>query len=132
MRLLFALQRGKATIQTALDDIESFLWLLIWGIVYASKDIKGAKDNNPGISSMLIAWSGDVTYNLTKLIATEETWKDAVFGDLIQGWLDTFRGVCRENNRIVKNMFTMVGGPEWDRDKACNKLEDSSAKRQTS
>ena len=58
MRLLFALQRGKATIQTALDIIKSFLWLLIWGIVYASKDIKGAKDNNPGISSMLIAWLG--------------------------------------------------------------------------
>ena len=123
MRLLFAVQANEATIQTPIDDIESFLWLLIWGIVQASKDIEGAKDNNPGISRMLAAWSGDVTNNLTKPTCAETIWKDAVFGDLIQEWQDTLRVAQRENGKIAENMLEMVGNnPGWNN--ACNELED--------
>lgn len=45
---------------TALDDLESFLWLLI---VHASKDIEGARANNPGIQLTLDAWQGDGDVN---------------------------------------------------------------------
>ena len=124
MRLLTARQLRETIIHTALDDLESFLWLLIWGIVYASKDIEGAKGANRGIHLMLAAWSGGVTYNRTKLSTAENSWKDAVFGDLIQEWLETFRKARRENRRITGEMSTMrLGSQEWDN--ACNELESS-------
>jgi hypothetical protein len=121
-RLLDAWQLRGTTIHTAIDDLESFLWILIWGIVHASKDIAGAKRANEGIQLMLDAWSGDEKSNRTKLLAAENNWDDAVFGDLIQEWLETFRKARRENRRITGEMSTMrLGSQEWDN--ACNELE---------
>jgi hypothetical protein len=115
MRLLAARQLREKIIHTALDDLESFLWLLIWGIVYASKDIEGAKGANRGIEFMLDAWSGDVISNRSKLPTAEESWDDAVFGDLIREWLDTFRQARRENKRVTRDMSTMrLGSQGWD------------------
>jgi hypothetical protein len=122
MRLLEAWQVHDKIIHTALDDLESFLWLLIWGIVHSSKDIDGAKTVNQGIQLMLDAWSGDVKSNRSKLTTADESWDDAVFGDLIQEWLDTFRQARRENKRVTGAMSVMrLGSPEWA--KACNELE---------
>ena len=122
MRLLFALQRGNTTIQTALDDLESFLWLLIWGIVHAVKDIDGAKAANQGIPAMLDAWSGGVDTNSNKLSIAQRRWRDAVFGDLIQKWLGLFEPADRDNEQIAKVMSTTtVGSQEWN--DACNGLE---------
>jgi len=99
IRLLNAWQGRKTITHTALDDLESFLWVLIWGIVHASKDIEGAKIANEGIQAMLIAWSGDVIYNLSKLTTAESSWTDA-----------------------VEDMSTVdLGSQEWD--DACNELE---------
>src|SRR5712672_2252305 len=86
MRLLTACQKRKAIIHTALDDLESFLWVLIWGIIYASMDINGA-NNNEGIQLMLDAWSGDAKSNRSKLPTAQHDLKDAVFGGLIKEWL---------------------------------------------
>jgi hypothetical protein len=72
-RLLDAWQLRETIIHTAIDDLESFLWLLIWGIVHASKDIEGAKGANRGIHLMLVAWSGGLTSNRTKLSVAENT-----------------------------------------------------------
>ncbi|KAF8491070.1 hypothetical protein F5888DRAFT_1620354 [Russula emetica] len=122
MRLLGFWQGDGETIHTALDDLESFLWVLIWGIVHASKDIEGAKTANRGIQAMLIAWSGDVTYNLSKLSAAEINWKDAVFGDLIRAWIKTFREAREENERLTEDMSTMdLGSQEWNN--TCDELE---------
>jgi hypothetical protein len=122
MRLLSTWQGRETTIHTALDDLESFLWLLIWGIVHASKDIKGATMANRGIQLMLDAWSGDVNYNRAKLSTAERDWKDAVFGDLIREWLDTSKRVSEENERLTRQMSTMhLGSQKWD--DACNELE---------
>jgi hypothetical protein len=122
IRLLSALQVQKAVIHTALDDLESFLWLLIWGIVNASKDIEGAKSANEGIQFMLAAWSGNVIWNRTKVTTAENNWEDAVFGDLIREWLDIFRRARKENGRLTMDMSTMhLGSQEWD--DACNELE---------
>ena len=122
MRLLDARQLRTRTIHTALDDLESFLWLLIWGIVHSSKDINGAKTANQGIQFMLDAWSGGVIYNKTKILAAEYNWDDAVFGDLIRAWLNIFQRAYVENKQVVSDLSLMdLGGEEWNR--ACNWLE---------
>jgi hypothetical protein len=121
-RLLSAWQLRGTTIHTALDDLESFVWILIWGIVHASKDIAGAKGANEGIQLMLDAWSGDVKSNRSKLSTAENDWQDAVFGDLIREWLNTFREVRKENREFTVAMSTMrLGSQEWNN--TCNELE---------
>ena len=125
MRLLKACEKQEKIIHTALDDLESFLWLLIWCIVHASKDIKGAMTANEGIQLMLVAWSGDVTYNRTKLTTAEKDWEDAVFGGLILEWLGIFGKAFNETKQLMRRMRTIPlnnqQGSEWSR--ACNRLE---------
>jgi len=124
IHLLVACELGEQIIHTALDDLESFLWLLIWGIVYASKDIAGAKDANKGIQLMLNAWSGDIIGNKNKLSTAYCGWKDAVFGDLIREWLNTFRKAKEESEQIIEDMYTMsLDSEEWNG--ACDELESS-------
>jgi hypothetical protein len=122
IRLLNAWETRKTIIHTALDDLESFLWLLIWGIVYASKDIEGAMGANEGIELMLIAWSGNLSVHRSKQAVADECWNDAVFGDLIREWYDTLRQARRETGRLTNGMSLMtLGTQEWDA--ACDELE---------
>lgn len=121
VRLLGFCQSGVATIHTAVYDLESFLWLLIWGIVHASKDIEGAKDANRGIQLMLEAWPGDANSNIAKL-GHAFGWNDAVFGDIIRQWLGIFIRARQEIERFIKAMSSAArGNGKWDT--ACNELE---------
>ena len=123
LRILAAVENKEATIHTALDDLESFLWLLIWGIVYASKDIKGAVEANKGINFMIKAWSGDATLNTSKLAAAQVYWKDAVFGELIKDWLKISQRALEVNAQIVGDMRGMkLDSREWE--EICNELEE--------
>lgn len=104
--------------------MESFLWLLIWGIVHATKDIDKAKDYNPGIDLMLSAWSGSLGLNRTKLPTAENEWDDAVFGKLIKEWLTTLRMARDDTRQPLTHMATISvddqQGSEWKR--ACDWL----------
>lgn len=91
MRTLSAWKPREKIINTALDDLESFLWLPIWCIVHVSKDIEGAQAANSGIQDILDAWSGDLISNRAKFPTAQYDWNDAVFGDLIREWLDIFQ-----------------------------------------
>ena len=125
MRLLSSLQAREPIIHTALDDLESFLWLLIWGIVHASKDIGGAKANNRGIQRMLDVWPRSPGDNMSKLAIAERIWEDAVFGGLIKEWLGIFTRAFSETRQLMRHMPTIPldnqQGSEWSR--ACNRLE---------
>ena len=121
MHVLLAMQEKEKHIHTALDDLESFLWLLIWGIVYASKDIDGSNINR-GINLMLKAWSGDVGYNRAKWQSLEDSWRDAVFGDLIEGWSATFRKARKANIDFALDMsFMELNTQDWNI--KCDELE---------
>ena len=125
MRLLNASHTHRATIPTALDDLESFLWVLIWGIVHASKDIEGAKAANDGIELMLDAWSGNAMSNTSKLSVAEWSWKDAVFGGLIKEWLRIFQRMGDATSKLIMRLpnisLNNEEGSEWRR--ACDRLE---------
>jgi hypothetical protein len=114
--------KGRQQLFTLPWTTLSLFWLLIWGIVHTSKNIKGARAAYPGIESMLIAWSGDVTHNRSKLSTAEDIWSDAVFGDLIWKWLDTFQQAHQENKQVTTDMSTVhLGRQEWN--ETCGKLE---------
>jgi hypothetical protein len=123
--LLGSCLEPQSHIHTALDDLESFLWVLIWGIVHASKDIHGAKAANRGIQLMLDAWSGDVSYNLSKHAIAERSWKDMVFGGLIKEWLNIFNRASNKTWKLLMHMrmipLNNQEGSDWRR--ACDRLE---------
>jgi len=122
MDLLLACQFGQPIIHTALDDLESFLWVLIWGIVYASKDIAGAMDGNQGIQLMLDAWSGDAKSNRLEFTIADYNWEDNAFGDLIQEWLDTTRKAQKTTKKLTRDMSEMVlKSAGWNL--ACDELD---------
>lgn len=121
MRLLSARDQRRQTIHTALDDLESFLWVLVWGIVQSSKDIEGARTNNPGIEDMLNAWA---SHNRSRSMIVDDVtnWKDAVFGDLIRKWLRTLKQAADDAGLLTEEMSAMpLGSQEWH--EACNELE---------
>ena len=126
VRILEALKGRQMIIKTALDDLESFLWVLIWGVIYASKDVEGAKKANPGIQEILNAWSGDLTYNITKIITAERKWtRYTIFGGLIHEWLDIFSRANNETWELMQLLPTIPPdnqkGSDWSR--ACDWLE---------
>jgi hypothetical protein len=125
LRLLGASQAGMAIIHTALDDLESFLWLLIWCIVHASKGIEGAMAANRGIKLMLDAWEGDAKSNAAKQGYAEKNWKDAVFGGLIREWLEILSKAETETSEVLELFPTIPldsdPGSRWT--KYCNWLE---------
>jgi hypothetical protein len=125
MTILGALQKRRSIFHTALDDLESFLWLLIWCIVHVSKDIEGVRANNPGIDFMLDAWSGGVIGKLDKHSAAETQWKDVVFGGLIKKWLKIFTGALDETWIYTRYLSTheVDNGQESDWTRACDQLE---------
>ena len=117
MRILNAWNSKDKFVHTALDDLESFLWLLIWCIAHTTKDIEGAKAANEGIQNMLDAWSGDLTTNKSKFPAAQYEWRDAVFGDLIQEWLAIF-GRANTSHEIKQAMTYLplipLSDPLWN------------------
>jgi len=123
VRLLNAWEGNRSIIHTALDDMESFLWLLIWGIVHATKDIDRAKDYNPGIELMLSAWSGSLAQNRTKIITAGREWRDVVFGGLIDDWLRTLEKADRETRELIEHLATIAQDQETEWNEACDYLE---------
>ena len=118
-------QGHESVFHTALDDLESFLWVLIWCIVHLSKDIEGARANNLGMNLMLDALSGDVNPKMDKLSVAQRLWKDAVFGGLIKKWLDIFGRVLEDTSDLMKFLSThqvnSKEGSRWTRN--CDQLE---------
>jgi hypothetical protein len=124
MRILGVWLGHKPIFHTALDDLESFVWVLIWCIVHLSKDIKGARTNNRGIDLMLDAWSGGAMANLSKFAAAQE-WNDAVFESIITEWLNTLRRMHHKTRGLTDFLSTHEvnndEGSRWTR--ACDRLE---------
>ena len=107
-------QGGYPIIQTAVDDLESFLWILIWVIVEILKGNETAMGHNPAIRLMMRAWSGDLVANMSKGTASA-LWSDAVFGELIEDWLNIFSRASKKNDSYTRAASaTTIGSPEQD------------------
>ena len=120
IRLLNAIDEREPTIHTALDDLESFLWVFIWAIVHALKDIPGARDNIKGINLMLKAWQGEKRLKRLAIVG----WKDVVFRGLIEEWLGIFERAEIEAERVMDRLPSIPldnrQGSRWNN--ACDRL----------
>jgi hypothetical protein len=114
-------QNEGPVIHTAVDDLESFLWVLVWVIAHVLKDKERATKNNPGIKLILHHWAGKETYGSKRDIVAKR-WKDVVFGKVIRTWLKVFDEAEVEIDARTQAMASQpMGSLEWKG--ACDDLE---------
>jgi hypothetical protein len=108
-------------IQTAIDDLESFHWLLIWAIAHILKSQATAAPN-PRIKVMLTIFSDGVSSQASKESMAEKWCTCVVFGDLIRDWLKLFRDARNEISRHTLALSEATSDGQ-EREEVCNELE---------
>ena len=87
LRLLSAWDEDQPIVHTAVDDLESFLWVLVWALVHILKEF-GTTTRNSTVDQLAERFS---SYSIPEIMMKESTiqrrWKDVVFGGLIREWL---------------------------------------------
>jgi hypothetical protein len=122
VRLLGAWINQWPIIQTAVDDLESFLWLLIWVIVHILKDKERATTHNIGIKIMLQTYSASIVSQRSKEIDVECYWTDTVFRGLIHKWISIFRLARIDIRKLSQDLIeTPLDSPQ--RGFVCSRLE---------
>jgi hypothetical protein len=119
---LQAIQASEPIIHTAVDDLESFLWVLIWVIAHILQNNERATSHNRGILILLETFSGNLIVQRNKELDASEYWDDVVFGGLITEWMNTFREARKEVHQHTRNLAKLsLDSLEWQ--SACDGLE---------
>jgi hypothetical protein len=105
IRLLNAWQQGDPIIHTAVDDLESFLWLLCWVLVHILKKYGTKHQGILNVESTLS--SKDMVTNVTKEYFMERSWPDVVFGNLMRDWLRILT-LARHEVEQFMSKFSMI------------------------
>lgn len=91
-RLLFAWNNNKPTVHTAVDDLESFLWVLVWTFAHILKEV-GTTTSNPSVDQLVETLSSySISLILAREVIIQNDWMDVVFGGLVQEWLAISQG----------------------------------------
>ncbi|KAH9026023.1 hypothetical protein EDB84DRAFT_1273239 [Lactarius hengduanensis] len=86
LRLVNFWSANRPALHTAADDLESFMWVLVWSLVHIFKKIATITVDSAMINRLADEFSGfDSTTVLSKGL-TLRLWRDKVFGDLIREW----------------------------------------------
>ena len=110
---------------TAVDDLESFLWVLLWTLADILEGVEGAAKINPAILLIKQTFEKkDPFSTLVKVLLAREIWihRDVVFGGLIRDWLDIFESASK---RVSSYALRVAGTParSSDQEEACDELE---------
>ncbi|KAH8983755.1 hypothetical protein EDB92DRAFT_1557930 [Lactarius akahatsu] len=87
MRLINAWARNRPALHTAVDDLESFMWVLVWSLVHRFKKAEKITDESATINLLARACSSCDSFVILGKGVIVEFWREKVFGDLIQEWL---------------------------------------------
>jgi hypothetical protein len=110
-RLVFAWIMGKSALHTAIDDLESFLWVLVWALVHIFK--KYITNGNSMIHRLGHRLSSrDLDHILNRGVITKKRWPDRVFRDLIKHWLE----ISEEFGSVADELEETLLGSENDLD----------------
>jgi hypothetical protein len=109
-------------IQTAVDDLESFHWILIWAIAHILKDQKKATGYDPEIDMILDIFLGDMDSQAYKESIVHTWWNSTVFGGLFKEWMDIFQQARQDLPTFSQNFFK-VSSDSQKQEEACNELE---------
>ncbi|TFY51411.1 hypothetical protein EVG20_g11013 [Dentipellis fragilis] len=94
-RLLNSIVKRRPTIHTAIDDLESFLWVLVWVIVHILDHFEDASGEYKAMKECLAASGQDAGTQLCKDGLLRD-WEDPVFPKLIDQWWRLSQRVAEE------------------------------------
>jgi len=116
---------SRPIMPTAIDDLESFLWVLLWALADILQGVEGAAKINPAILLMKETFeSKKLVHTLLKALLARDRWigRDVVFGGLIRDWMDIFESASeRVDSYALRVAETPARGS--DREEACDELE---------
>ncbi|KAH9036428.1 hypothetical protein EDB84DRAFT_1398059 [Lactarius hengduanensis] len=105
-RLLNQWRLNRPVLHTAIDDLESFLWVLVWSLVCIFKTFAKITDKGSRIHDLGRALSSRNFLEIQSRNESAKEWTDEVFRDLIWDWLRIsetsridFRGLWLDLNK---------------------------------
>ncbi|KAH9028333.1 hypothetical protein EDB84DRAFT_1272308 [Lactarius hengduanensis] len=111
-RLVNAWCGNKPALHTAADDLESFMWVLVWSLVHIFKKVANITIESATINRLAHAFSSyDPSVIIGKGIILE-LWPDQVFGDLIREWL----GISFDSRRFLAQVEKSLSASESTND----------------
>lgn len=84
--LLTAWSLRDPALHTAADDLESFLWVLVWSLVCTLKAVTNITNSNARILQLERVFSGHTIETSQRDLITGHRWTDMVFRGLIGDW----------------------------------------------
>jgi hypothetical protein len=112
---------------TAIDDLESFLWVLLWALANILERVEGASAAEINATALFmknVLEKKDPKHTMVKLVIAQNFWisRDAVFGGLIKNWTDIFESASM---RVGSYALRVAETPARcsDREEACDELE---------
>jgi hypothetical protein len=123
IRLLSSWDEHKPIVHTAVDDLESFLWVLVWALVHILKEFGTTK--NSTVDQLAERFS---SYSIPLIMMKESTiqrhWKDVVFGGLIREWLAISLDASLAVEQHVGNVFGSGSDVNFQHEGAFDRLEE--------
>ena len=109
LRLLYAWDTDQPIIHTAIDDLESFLWVLVWALVHILKEFGTTR--NLDIEKLAETFSSHSIDPIMKRVSIlKRAWKDIVFGGLIREWF----AISQDASFDVEQPLEIVFGSQND------------------
>lgn len=112
--LLFALLNDTSVpvlqipvLHTPVDDLESFLWVLVWSVVHILKGAAKIKTDRHSKVLRIVHYlsSQCIPDILVREIALQHDWPDMVFKDLLLEWLQITKKSQTEVNQLAKTLL---------------------------
>ena len=122
-RLLYSWLKNKPIVHTAVDDLESFLWVLVWALVHIFLNEIGTT----GESTVDLLVESFSSYSIRQIIIRESIierdWEGVVFGGLFRDWL----AISKTASFAIEQHVKTVSGSVHDvdlRQGASDQLEE--------
>jgi hypothetical protein len=117
-RLLFSWRAYRPIVHTAVDDLESFLWVLVWVLVHILKEFGTPKGST--VDQLLEMFSShDISHIMSRAEIVHQGWEDVVFGPLILEWL----AISKQANLAIRQLLGTGSGNDIQQG-AFNQLEE--------
>ncbi|KAH8982017.1 hypothetical protein EDB92DRAFT_1952689 [Lactarius akahatsu] len=127
LRLVNAWAANEPTLHTAADDLESFMWVLVWSLVHILKKFATITVESATINRLADAFSSFDTRTVLSKGPTLTYWRDKVFSGLIEEWSD----ISDDSHKFLRRFEATSSAAndmdsqkrEWDRlEKYCGEV----------
>ncbi|KAH9010943.1 hypothetical protein EDB83DRAFT_2234227 [Lactarius deliciosus] len=119
LRLVNAQAANDPALHTAADDLESFMWVLVWSLVHIFKRIATITIDSATINRLARAFS---IFDTTTVLSKDpilRLWPDEVFRDLIREW----RMISNDSYEFLMQVEKALSAAESRNDMDSQKME---------